>query len=53
MFNLSLLSYCHFRMADYFVIQFVALLQAVNDFAFLVVAHAGNHCYSLVNVQFS
>ena len=32
-------------MANYFVIQFISLLQAVDDLALLVVAHAGHHVY--------
>ena len=46
----SLLSYCHFGMTYDFIVQQIARLQTVYHLAFLVVAHAGNHRNSLVQV---
>ena len=37
-------------MADDFVIQLIACLQAVDDFTFLVVSHPRDHSHCLVQV---
>ena len=47
----ALLSYSNFRVADHFVVERVTGLYTVDDLAFLLVSHAGNHGHGLMEVS--